>query len=222
MGNRRRLGGGTGRGARTSPKALLPSATTTEFRLGAGYESEQAAALLKERLRGPKPVSELVIVQSPSLTVDDPQFQAKVESVYAQITALGPDLVESGSHYYLTNDSVLVSPDRRTTILSFVLAGDFKEATENVENVIHVVEGEDRVDGFRVLIGGDASVAFENNELSAEDLENGERLGIPVAADHSADPVRLCRRHLVARWGWRLLPLSWRWGQWGSSANSSN
>ena len=57
----------------------------------------------EERLRGPKPVSELVIVQSPSLTVDDPQFQAKVESVYAQITALGPDLVESGSHYYLTN-----------------------------------------------------------------------------------------------------------------------
>ena len=162
-------------------QALLPSATTTEFRLGAGYESEQAAALLEERLRGPKPVSELVIVQSPSLTVDDPQFQAKVESVYAQITALGPDLVESGSHYYLTNDSVLVSPDRRTTILSFVLAGYFKEATENVENVIHVVEGEDRVDGFRVLIGGDASVAFENNELSAEDLENGERVGIPVA-----------------------------------------
>ena len=80
-------------------QALLPSATTTEFRLGASYESEQAAALLEERLRGPKPVSELVIVQSPSLTVDDPQFQAKVESVYAQITALGPDLVESGSHY---------------------------------------------------------------------------------------------------------------------------
>ena len=162
-------------------QTLLPSATTTEFRLGAGYESEQAAALLEERLRGPKPLTELVLVQSPSLTVDDARFQARVESLHDQITALGPDTVESGSHYYLTNESLLVSPDRRTTIMSFVLAGEYKEATENVEDVIHVVEEADTVDGFRVLIGGDASVAFENNELSAEDLEKGERFGIPVA-----------------------------------------
>ena len=65
--------------------------------------------------------------------------------------------------------------------MSFVLAGDVKEATENIEDVIHVVREADGADDFRVLIGGDASVAFENNELSAEDLEKGERVGIPVA-----------------------------------------
>ena len=65
--------------------------------------------------------------------------------------------------------------------MSFVLAGEVKEATENVEDVIHVVREADGADDFRVLIGGDASVAFENNELSAEDLEKGERVGIPVA-----------------------------------------
>ena len=65
--------------------------------------------------------------------------------------------------------------------MSFVLAGDYEEATENVEDVVHAVEELDSVDGFRVLLGGDASVAFENNELSAEDLEKGERFGIPVA-----------------------------------------
>ena len=32
-----------------------------------------------------------------------------------------------------------------------------------------------------MLIGGDASVAFENNEMSAADLEKGERFGIPIA-----------------------------------------
>ena len=151
-------------------RTLLPSATTTEFRLGSSYESQRASAALEEKLRGPKPLSELVIVQSMSLTVDDPAFRAKVEAVHAQITALGPDKVQLGLHYYLTNDPFLVSPDRRTTILSFVLAGDFEEATENVEEVIHVVQEADGADEFRVLIGGDASVAFENNELSAEDL----------------------------------------------------
>ena len=162
-------------------RSLLPSATTTEFRLGSSYESQRASSLLEDRLRGPKPLAELVIVQSPSLTVDDPEFRAKVESIHAQVTALGPDKVQLGLHYYLTNDPLLVSADRRTTIMSFVLAGDVKEATENIEDVIHVVREADGADDFRVLIGGDASVAFENNELSAEDLEKGERVGIPVA-----------------------------------------
>ena len=162
-------------------QTLLPSATTTEFRLGSGYESEKASARVEDRLRGPKPLSEFVIVQSPSLTVDDAAFRAKVESLHAQITALGPDTVQLGLHYYLTDDPFLVSPDRRTTIMRIVLAGDFKEATENVEDVIHVVREADGTDDFRLLIGGDASVAFENNELSAEDLEKGERFGIPIA-----------------------------------------
>ena len=162
-------------------QTLLPSATTTEFRLGSSYESEKASARVEDRLRGPKPLSEFVIVQSPSLTVDDAAFRAKVESLHVQITALGPDTVQLGLHYYLTDDPFLVSPDRRTTIMRFVLAGDLNEATENVEDVIHVVREADGTDDFRVLIGGDASVAFENNELSAEDLEKGERFGIPIA-----------------------------------------
>ena len=94
---------------------------------------------MEDRLRGPKPLSEFVIVQSPSLTVDDAAFRARVESLHAQITALGPDTVQLGLHYYLTDDPFLVSPDRRTTIMRFVLAGDLNEATENVEDVIHVV-----------------------------------------------------------------------------------
>ncbi len=160
---------------------LLPSATTTEFRLGDDYESQRAGALLEERLRGPKPLGELVIVQSPSLTVDDPEFRAKVESVHAKIVDLGPETIAGGLHFYLTGDPSLVSADRRTTIMNYVLAGEFKVATENVEELIHIVREEDASDDFRVLIGGDASVAFENNELSAEDLEKGERFGVPVA-----------------------------------------
>ena len=162
-------------------RALLPSATTTEFSLAGRYESERASSMLEDRLRGPKPLSELVIVQSPSLTVDDPEFRSKVESVHARIVALGPDFVLGGQHYYLDNDEIRVSQDRRTTLMNFVLAGDFKEATENVGEVIHAVEEADGSDDFRVLIGGDASVAYENNELSAEDLEKGERIGVPVA-----------------------------------------
>ena len=180
---------------------LLDSALTTDFRLAGRYESERAAALLEDRLRGPEKLTEIVIVQSPSLTVDDPAFRAKVEAVHAQILALGPETVDGGirgeslHHYYqfLTARAflspqqqeelgrLLVSDDGRTVLMYYTLAGSSVEATENVENVIHVVEEADAADDFLVLIGGSASVAFENNELAAEDLERGERIGVPVA-----------------------------------------
>ena len=47
--------------------------------------------------------------------------------------------------------------------------------------VIHLVEEANEDEDFVVLIGGDASVAHENNELAESDLRNGERFGIPVA-----------------------------------------
>ena len=57
--------------------------------------------------------------------------------------------------------------------MHYTLAGDSQEATKNIEEVIHVVQGFDGTDDFRVLIGGDASVAFENNELSTQDWRRG-------------------------------------------------
>ena len=44
-------------------RTLLPSATTTEFRLGSSSTNHQRASVaLEDKLRGPKPLSELVIV----------------------------------------------------------------------------------------------------------------------------------------------------------------
>ncbi len=54
---------------------FLASATTTEFRLSGSAESERAAKLLVDRLRGLEPITEIVIVQSESLTVDAPEFR---------------------------------------------------------------------------------------------------------------------------------------------------
>ena len=77
-----------------------------------------------------------------------------------------------------------MSADKQTVLMHYTLAGTYQEATENVEGLIHVVEEANAAGDFLVLIGGDASVAYENNELSAEDLEKGERIGDPGRADH--------------------------------------
>ena len=162
-------------------QALLDSATTTELKLGSGARSQQAAELLEDRLRGPEPITEIVIVQSDALTVDDPAFKTKVETVFGQIVALGPDAVTAGLNYYLTGDERQVSPDRRTTLMPFRLAGDLNEAEGHAEHILDIVEAADGVDGFRVLTSGRASISVEQNELALHDLEQGERFGIPVA-----------------------------------------
>ena len=180
---------------------LLGSATTTDFRLSGRYESERAAALLEDKLRGPEKLAEIVIVQSPSLTVDDGAFRAKVEALHEEIVSLGPGTISGGIngqplfHYYHAIDAgpliapeqmaqllpLLRSPDEKTALIHYTLAGTSQEATANVEDVVRKVEEANEADDFRVLIGGDASVAFENNELARHDLEKGERFGVPVA-----------------------------------------
>ena len=161
---------------------LLDSATTTELRLGGGVESERAAQLLETRLRGgPEPITEIIIIQSDTLTVKDAAFQEKVEAVFAEVAALGPGVLAGAQHYYQANDESLVSEDGQATIIPVVMAGTLEEATDNAPQLLHVVEAANHEEGYRVLVGGAASIAHESNELATEDLEKGERIGIPVA-----------------------------------------
>ena len=165
----------------------LDSATTTEFRMGGNVESERAEKLLEDRLRGPKPITEFVIVQSETLTVDDQAFQAHVMSLTAEISGLGPDVVSQTANYYLLapilplEAAVLVSQDRRTTLIPVNMTGDLEQAEENAHLLLDLVKEANGSDGFRVLTVGDASISLERNELSERDLRQGERVGIPVA-----------------------------------------
>ncbi len=162
---------------------LLDPATTTELKLSGGAESSRAEGLLEDRLRGPLPLREIVIVQSDSLTVDEPEFRAKVEAVHHEIASLGDDTVTPVLNYYLSSprDENLVSADRKTTIMPLVMTGGYDDAVKNVERVAEVIEEANGEDGFRVLIVGDASISQEQNELAERDLRQGERIGIPVA-----------------------------------------
>ena len=160
---------------------LLDAATTAEFRLSDSAESRRADILLEERLRGAQQVNEVVIVQSETETVDSPRFRAKVEAVHGEIAGLGSETVAGAFHYYQAGNPALVSADRRTTIMPLALAGSLDEAVQNLPAILHVVEGADGMDGFRVLLVGDASTAADYNELAEGDLRWGERIGVPVA-----------------------------------------
>ena len=160
---------------------LLAGALTNEFGFTNNPESVRADKLLEERLRGPRDLSEVVIVQSEALTVDDQAFRDRVEALYEDISALGPEKVEGGSHYYQESNDFLVSSDRHTTIMPFVMAGDYDDATSNVEEILDMVSEANGQDGFKVLIAGEGSIAFEANEIDQADIQKGERIGVSLA-----------------------------------------
>jgi RND superfamily putative drug exporter len=161
---------------------LLASGLTTEIALTNDPESARAENLLEDRLRGPEPTNEIVIIRSDTATVDDPQFRATVEGLYAGISALGPGIVAGGTNFYQSNDPSLVSDDRKTTILPFVMAGDHEAAEDNIGQVLDVVdEANASTAGIEVLIAGGASLGDEFQAQAQEDLEKGESIGIPIA-----------------------------------------
>jgi len=155
--------------------------TTDAYQLSGSVESETAGRLLEERLRGPEPISEFVIVQSGTLTVDDLAFQQQVEAIYQDIAALGEGAVAGAQHYYQAYDETLVSADRGTTLIPVVMAGDLRQAESNVEDIFHIVEEADAEPNLRVLLGGISSISYETNELAERDLRQGESIGVPVA-----------------------------------------
>ena len=170
---------------------LLESATTTELSLGSSYGSSQASERL-ERF-GSTPTVEVIIVKSDSgLTVDEPEFAAKVQEVFVELTALGPDKVgplpRSFTYYHLALNPLfaaqaeqLVSADRTSTLIIIEMVGDIEQAERNVGDALHIVEAANEAPGFTVRQSGRASISYENNELALEDLEQGERVGVPVA-----------------------------------------
>jgi RND superfamily putative drug exporter len=143
-------------------------------------EAVRAEELLEERLRGPQPLNETLIVRSADATVDDPAFRSVVEGVTADLAAR-PDLVASVTNVYQTGAPSMVSADRHTTIVPVRLAGDFDEAVDKAGEYVAIVKAANSDPRFQVLTVGFGSLNEEFSKISEEDLSKGEGIGIPVA-----------------------------------------
>ncbi|MDP6402293.1 MAG: MMPL family transporter [SAR202 cluster bacterium] len=75
----------------------------------------------------------------------------------------------------------MVSDDRRTIIIPLTMAGDFDDATNNIGQVVDVVDEADARGDFEVLITGQAAVGKDFQEVGQEGMEKGETVGVPVA-----------------------------------------
>ena len=162
---------------------LLSDALTTQFIFVNTPEAQRGVDLIED-LRGvPLSTNEVVIVQSDTLTVDDPAFEQVVTGLYGDLVALVPDIIREGTltNYYQAGVPSLVSEDRTTTIIPLTMAGDFDDATDNIEKVIEVVDKASAQSGFEVLITGQAAAGKDFQEVGQEGIERGETFGVPIA-----------------------------------------
>ena len=107
-------------------------------------ESKHAEALIHEGFPPQRTPSEIVIVRSDRLTVDDPAFEAKVQPLSERGEALG--IVADAQSYYASDDESLVSTDRHATMLPLLME------SEEIAPLTELVTTEDGKDGFQPAI----------------------------------------------------------------------
>ncbi len=160
---------------------LLGSGLTSDMKFRAAKpDSLVGQELLEQRLTGPRQVTDFVIVRSATATVDDPAFRAYVDDLSGRITGLGPEVVESVSTYYQTNDPTAVSKDQRATLIAVAMAGSIDDALQNVDRLHETVTAAEGR-GFTVAQTGDASINEMFTKLAEKDLQRGEIFGVPAA-----------------------------------------
>ena len=155
---------------------LLGSAVTTDDYFTNDPESDRADELLSKGNfdSGPQ-ASEIVIVRSPTLTVDDPQYRDFVETLFNDLKGLGENVTLGGTHYFQSDDESLVSENRRATLLPF-------GGVRDIDRVHEVVLGaSNKAGGFEVFITGRETLDKDFEEISQEDLGVEFIIGIPAA-----------------------------------------
>jgi len=120
-------------------------------------------------------VTDLVVVRSTSLTVDDQQFRTFVAGLVR--TGRESGAVLNAITYFDTQDPTLVSADRHATLIPVNIGDD-----EDAGAVIDAVQGADADPDYAVLVTGNTTRDHDFNELSERDLTNGElKFGLPAA-----------------------------------------
>jgi RND superfamily putative drug exporter len=157
---------------------LLGGALTNDNKMTNEPESVKASLLMDNRLGKTDNIDENVIISSKILTLDDPVFKSQVENLYAGMEALGPEVFVGGVTYYTTNNPVLVSADRHSTMIAYQMP---KDGDKHIQAIYDLSDTVNAGGMFQVYNTGNASFNHDANVLAENTMKTGETVGIAVA-----------------------------------------
>jgi RND superfamily putative drug exporter len=153
----------------------LAEALTTSADFTNSPEAVQAEDLIEERF-GEEGVTEVFILSSADVTVEDPTFEQAVRSLQASAPEKGARAVT----FYDTEDPSMVSNDGHTTLVPVTF-----EEPDEMADLLPVVEelGDEANEGPVVSARSFGPVTIEEDfsRIAEEDLAQGETFGVLVA-----------------------------------------
>ncbi len=140
-------------------------------------ESGRMEKILEEGFQ--RPAGETVLIQSRTLTVDSPAFEAAVEDLTARVAAV-PVVADVRSPLDPRN-AEQIAADRHSALVRFDIRGDPETAVERIDPVIAAVD-EVRAEHPQLSFGsyGAATSELEIDESVGDDLERAGLLSLPV------------------------------------------
>src|SRR5215207_8526706 len=159
--------------------AFVGDALSGDEEITSDTDSRRADDLQSERFAGERAgrgVTEVIVVRSPTATVDEPRFERRVQALAAEVRTAGAEQVTT---FYASGERRLVSGDRDGTGMLVALGRD---AEDDIEDVVDAVRAADGREGFDVTITGEHTLEADFDTLAGEDLRSGELgFGLPVA-----------------------------------------
>jgi RND superfamily putative drug exporter len=164
---------------------LLGDVLSQDFEFTNKPESVRAQEVIDDRFQtGGAEDAEFVIVQSDSLTIEDPRFEEAVRGLQDEIGALDGEILASPpvSYYDLVQQAPeqaagLVSQDGGATLISVAL----KDTEVSTIEELRTVAEQGRPEGFTVQVAGQGVLFADFTEIAEEDLQRGESIGIGAA-----------------------------------------
>jgi putative drug exporter of the RND superfamily len=126
----------------------------------------------------PQPATEQVLVHSPTLTADQPAFQAAVADVVAKVQRTG--VVMNVRSPYAT-DHAGVSRDRHSALVQFQITGPMMKAYKRVPlTQTAVAAAANDHPGLSIAETGQASIDRASKTTLGKDYKRAERMSIPI------------------------------------------
>src|SRR5215207_9830069 len=158
---------------------FLEDALSADVEITSQTESNRANELLSEGFRPTRQelerdVTEVVVVRTEAGSIEDPAARERVESLSSELRSAGATNVVT-----YAEDERLVSQDGDATV---VLVGLGFDAEDNVPAAVDVVERLDAEPGYEAAMTGEWTTEVDFNQLSQDDLREGELFfGAPAA-----------------------------------------
>jgi putative drug exporter of the RND superfamily len=155
---------------------LLGSAFTSDGDITSNPDSLRAERVIADNFSQADRVDDAVIIYSPELTSEDPEFRAFVSQVRSSIAATGA--TETVRDPYAAEPAG-ISEDGHAAVVTLVLGPD---PETGISRVLDEVGTADAARGFEVDVTGVNTLDHDFTELSESDLTNGElKFGLPAA-----------------------------------------